>query len=78
MSLSRFEKLVYLGCPWLFGTVLMVCGLVVASKRTGAIEGLLLICCSLVILSIWCLCSLIAKALPLIRREIHEPQITSA
>ena len=78
MLLSRFEKLVYLGCPWLFGMVLIVCGLVVTGKGSGGIQGLMLICSGLIAMSIFCLCALVAKAVPGNRAETHAPQITSA
>lgn len=57
--MKKFEKLIYVGCPWFFGTVLILCGLIVTSN--AKLEGLLLICTGLICVSLYCVCSILAK-----------------
>ena len=59
--MKKFEKLVYVGCPWFFGAVLTVCGLIVQNGNQTKLDGLLLICTGLICMSIYCVCSILAK-----------------
>lgn len=59
--MKKFEKLVYVGCPWFFGMVLIVCGLIIQGGTQTKLYGLLLICTGLICTSIYCVCSLLAK-----------------
>ncbi len=61
--MKKFEKLVYVGCPWFFGVVLITCGLIVQSGTQTKLHGLLLICTGLICMSIYCVCSLLAKSI---------------
>jgi len=58
--MSKFEKLVYVGCPWFFGMVLVVVALLNASEMED-INVLLAICSGLICMSLFCVCSLLVK-----------------
>lgn len=65
--MKKFEKLVYVGCPWVFGMILIVCGLIVQRGPQAKLHGLLLICAALICISIYCVCSLLLKIVEGIR-----------
>ena len=52
--MSKFEKLVYVGCPWFFGMVLVVVALLNTSEMETVGSGM--IC-----MSLFCVCSLLVK-----------------
>ena len=58
--MSTFEKLVYVGCPWFFGMVLVVVALLNASEMETT-NVLLVICSGLICMSLFCVCSLLVK-----------------
>jgi len=58
--MSKFEKLVYAGCPFFFGMVLVVVALLNASEMED-INVLLVICSGLICMSLFCVCSLLVK-----------------
>ena len=58
--MSKFEKLVYVGCPWFFGMVLVVVALLNASEMETT-NVLLQICSGLICMSLFCVCSLLVK-----------------
>ena len=58
--MSKFEKLVYVGCPWFFGMVLVVVALLNASEMETA-NVLLVVCSGLICMSLFCVCSLLVK-----------------
>jgi len=61
MNLTRFEKLVLLGCPWLFGTILIISGILTAGSGIGKLCSVLLICSGFICMSLYCVCALIIK-----------------
>lgn len=63
MGLTKLEKLVYIGCPWFFGIVLIICGIFVASYRADTLIGMLLICSGLICMSLYCVAALLAKVI---------------
>lgn len=59
MKLSKLEKITYVGCPWLFGVIYVIVALLTKSKDTLAtviIGGT-----GLILISLFCVCSLLAK-----------------
>jgi uncharacterized membrane protein YesL len=61
MSLTKFEKINYIGGPFLFGIVLIVCGIIITNTNPGVVHGILLICTGLLCMSLYCVCALLAK-----------------
>ena len=61
MKLSKFDKLVYVGCPWLFGVVLVVGGIFMSNIRQEKAASLILICAGLICISLYCICALLLK-----------------
>jgi hypothetical protein len=61
MDLGKFDKLVYVGCPWLFGVVLVVGGIFAANISRQKIAYLILICAGLICISLYCVCALLLK-----------------
>jgi hypothetical protein len=59
--MKKLEKLIYIGCPWFFGIVLIVSGLVVEFNVPEQIHGLLLICTGLICMSLYCVCSILSR-----------------
>ncbi|MBU1262125.1 hypothetical protein KKG61_05290 [bacterium] len=59
--MKEFEKIVLIGCPWLFGVVLATCGIYVGFKNPERLHGILMGCSGLICMSIYCLCSLVSK-----------------
>lgn len=59
--MSKLEKLVYVGCPWVFGAVLIVCGLIILINPQTKLHGLMAICTGFVCMSIYCVCSILVK-----------------
>ncbi len=57
MKLTKFEKLVLVGCPWLFGVMYSVVAVVIASKKEGIILGSVGVIC----ISLFCVCVLLVK-----------------
>ena len=55
--MSKFEKLVYVGCPWFFGMVLVVVALLNASEM----ETDVLLVGGFICMSLFCVCSLLLK-----------------
>lgn len=61
MSLTKFEKLIYVGCPWLFGIVTIISGIIVTRANPERLHGMLLICSGLICMSLFCICALLTK-----------------
>ena len=61
VGLTKLEKITYLGCPWFFGVVLVVCGIFVTGANATGLQGILLICTGLLCMSLYCVCALLAK-----------------
>ena len=61
MTLSKCERAIYVGAPWLFGVVLTITGIIATAARPQELHGILLICSGLVCTSLFCACSLLAK-----------------
>ena len=59
--MSKFEKLVYVGCPWLFGVVMVVTGIMGMRTLSSIWYSLMLICTGFICMSMYCICSLLAK-----------------
>lgn len=61
--MSKLEKLVYVGCPWFFGAVLIVCGLIIRNNHNPekTLYALMAICTGLICMSIYCACSILVK-----------------
>ena len=59
--MTKFEKLTLVGAPWFFGIVMTVCGAIVQIAAPDRLHGMLLICSGLICMSIYCVCSLLAK-----------------
>ena len=61
MGLTKFEKLTYVGGPWFFGIVIIICGIIVSIANPERLRGILLICSGLICMSLYCVCALLAK-----------------
>ncbi|MBL7197794.1 MAG: hypothetical protein ISS47_06815 [Candidatus Omnitrophica bacterium] len=61
MNLPRFEKLIFFGCPWLFGMVMIISGIAVRRSSTNKLLSILLVCSGLICMSLYCVCALIVK-----------------
>ena len=59
--MKRLEKLIYIGCPWIFGIVLIIAGLFVLVNAPEQLHGLLLICTGLLCMSLYCVCSILSR-----------------
>ena len=58
MNLTKFEKAVYVGIPWALGMILIICGII---SKGAASMRVLAMCTGFICMSLWCLCSLVAK-----------------
>lgn len=58
--MSKFEKLVYVGCPWFFGMVLVVVALLNVSEMETT-NFVLMTSSGLICMSLFCVCSLLVK-----------------
>ena len=61
MGLTKFEKLSYVGGPWFFGIVLILCGLYMSKISADKFHALLIICIGLICMALYCVCGLLAK-----------------
>ncbi|MDP8262349.1 MAG: hypothetical protein P9M13_03495 [Candidatus Ancaeobacter aquaticus] len=61
MQLSRYEKFVYTGCPWFFGFILTVSGIVVQQMRDDVLPGLIMTSAGLLCFCFYCLISMLIK-----------------
>jgi len=61
MSLKKSEKLSYVGGPFLFSIVLIICGIIVSKAAPERLHGIVLICSGLICMSLYCVCGLLAK-----------------
>ena len=61
MGLTKFEKIVYQGCPWFFSVVMVACGIIVSSAKPDETQGVILICAGLICMSLYCISSLLVK-----------------
>jgi len=59
--MKKLEKLIFIGCPWFFGIILIVLGLVVQVNTPEQLHGLLLICTGLLCMSLYCVCSILSR-----------------
>ena len=59
--MTKFEKVVYIGCPWLFGTVLVIAGLRAKTVAGGEVVSVLMIGFGLICISLYCVCALLNK-----------------
>lgn len=60
MKIGKFEKVLLLGCPWVFGIILIASGFFVSRVNVGFLSTLL-ICSGLICVSLYCVCVLLAK-----------------
>ena len=61
MGLTKLERLIFLGCPWLFGMVMVISGIALRRSSTDKLLSILLVCSGLVCMSLYCVCALIVK-----------------
>ena len=61
MSLTKFDKTVLVGCPWLFGLILTLSGTIISFYRPQLLRGIILIGSGLICMSLYCICSLLVK-----------------
>lgn len=59
--MTKFEKLVYVGCPWLFGTVMVISGLYISFTKPAKLIGILMSGFGLICMSLYCICALLVK-----------------
>ena len=59
--LSKFDKFVYVGCPWFFGVVLTTSGVFLPRTGDEKMYVLLLISAGLICVSLYCVCALLVK-----------------
>ena len=62
MKLTKIEKLVYVGCSWFFGMVMIISGMITSRANPLSLHGVILICSGLICMSLYCVCALIAKS----------------
>jgi hypothetical protein len=60
-KLTKFEKFVVLGSPWLFGVVLIASGLYSNYKGGNSLTNLLIILTGLICICFYCIAFLLAK-----------------
>ena len=63
MSLNKVERITYVGCPWFFSMVLLVCGIIVSYFASASLQGTILLCAGLICMSLYCVCALLSKLL---------------
>lgn len=61
--MSKFEKLLCVGCPFVFGMVLVGCGLIIRSDPGKILYALMAICTGLVCMSIFSVCAVLIRIL---------------
>ena len=61
MVLTKPERKTYVGCPWFFGMVMIVCGTYVSFFKPQMPQAIILISSGLICLSIYCICALLVK-----------------
>lgn len=61
--MSKIEKLVYVGCPFIFSMVPIICGLIIGKNPEKILYGLMAICTGFICGSIGCVCSILVKIL---------------
>lgn len=61
--MSKIEKLVHVGCPFLFGMVLIGCGLIVRNNPEKVLYSLMVMCTGFICLSISSVCAILVKIL---------------
>jgi len=59
--MKKMERLTYLGAPWFFAIVMIICGIIVSNARPEKLHGIILICSGLICMSLFCVCALLAK-----------------
>lgn len=59
--MTKIEKLVYVGCPWLFGMILVLCGIYLSFATIRKFIAFLAIGFGLICMSLYCVCALLAK-----------------
>lgn len=59
--MTKFEKIVYVGCPWLFGMVMIINGVYLGFAVPKSLAGLASVGLGLTCVSLYCVCSLLAK-----------------
>ncbi len=68
MKLSKFEKKVCVWCPWIFGAVFIVVGLLLPFEKAPMIK-MGIICFSLLYMSIFCIAVLLARIVELLEKK---------
>jgi len=61
VKLTRIEKFMLVGCPWFFGTILIVVQIFGVSRGANPLYTLILIPTGLILISIYCVCALLVK-----------------
>ncbi|MFC2149521.1 hypothetical protein ACFLQ8_02355 [Candidatus Auribacterota bacterium] len=61
VKLTKFEKLVITGCPWFFGLVLTLCGVIIQNVQKNPLPGLILACTGLICFCFYCVCYLMVR-----------------
>ncbi len=61
MKFTKLEKIMLLGCPWFFGTVLIITQILGAKTCTNRLYSLVSVAAGLILISIYCVCALLAK-----------------
>lgn len=73
MKLSRIERLTWVGCPWLFGAVYIVVGLILPAGGEPVVKTLM-IGLGLLFMCLYCIASLLAK---LVEKDTAKEEPTS-
>lgn len=70
--MKNFERLVLVGIPWFFGIILLIAGILLSILSEQPSISTLLICTGLICMSLYCVCSLLAKIVQINSGEMNK------
>lgn len=59
--MSRLEKIIYVGCPFIFGIVMIIGGIYLRFKSSYNFAGVFAVGFGLICISLYCICALLVK-----------------
>ena len=59
--MTKFEKTVYVGCPWVFAMVMIVSGIYLGFASNYKFAGFFAVGFGLICMSLYCVCALLVK-----------------
>ena len=61
MNMTKLEKLVYIGCPWLFAMVMITSGIYLGFTSNYKFAGFFAAGFGFICMSLYCVCALLGK-----------------